>query len=129
MPEPRRIVPDLGVRGRLNETGSAIAKNLIVRRHTNVDTIQPVTANSQQPLGVTMESVADGATGDVQVEGKATVIAGAAVAIGALVTGNASSRAITAASGQFVLGTAETAAAADGDIIEVELASQPTVAP
>lgn len=61
--------------------------------------------------------------------GTAEVVAGAAVATGAMVTSDATGRAITAATGNAVNGTAMNAAAAAGDVIEVRLHSAGVLAP
>ena len=53
--------------------------------------------------------------------GISKVVAGAAVAAGALVMSNASGRAITATSGQVVFGRALEAAGGDGEVIPVLL--------
>lgn len=124
MPEPRRIVPDGGVRAGQNTTGGQIAKHRIVADHaTNVDEIVVAAAQTTRPKGVTMEAIEDGITGDVQIAGKATVEASAAIAKGARVSMAAGGKAvtITAAAGNWALGTAATAAAGDGSIFEVEI--------
>ena len=76
------------------------------------------------------ESVAGVLQNDPELQGEAAtiinsgiskVVAGAAVAAGALVQTNASGRAITAASADFVAGRALQAATADGEVISVLL--------
>lgn len=124
MPEPRRIVPEYGVRAGLNSTGSAILKNRIVADHaTTVDGIVVAAALTTRPKGVTMQEIADGTTGDVQKAGKCTVEASAAIAKDARVGAAAGGKAVTcpATAGNWSLGRAATPAGADGDIIEVEI--------
>jgi hypothetical protein len=122
MSQPRRIVPDGGVRAGLNTSGATISANRIVKRHTLTDAVTPTTAATDRPYGVTMSAVDANVTVDVQVEGKALVEAGAAVTKGAQVTSDAVGRGIaTTTSANFYIGIAETAAAAAGDVIEVTL--------
>lgn len=64
---------------------------------------------------------AQGQAGTVINDGISKVVAGAAVAQGALVMSNASGRAITATSGNFVAGRALEAATADAEVISVLL--------
>ena len=130
MPEPRRIVPESGVRPGLNSSGSTIAKHRIVVQGAAVDQIAQAAAATAPYYGVTMEAIANGVTGDVQVAGKATVEAGAALAKNVNVMSDASGRAILATATNNVLGrTVANAATAAGQIIEVELCDQPQVAP
>lgn len=64
---------------------------------------------------------AQGIAASIHQTGISKVVAGAAVAAGALVTTNAAGRAITATTGDFVSGTALEAAANDGEVIAVLL--------
>lgn len=64
---------------------------------------------------------AQGVAGSVMKDGVSKVVAGAAVAAGALVQTNASGRAITAASADFVVGRAIDAVGADGEVVSVAL--------
>ena len=129
MPEPRRIVPDGGVRPGLNLSGSTIAANRIVVQGAATDQIAQAAAATAPYYGVTMNAIVNGITGDVQVKGKATIEAGAAVAKNVNVMSDASGRAILATSTNNVIGRTVVASTALGQILEVELASQPTVAP
>jgi hypothetical protein len=77
-------------------------------------------------IGVSQQRVAAadvtlGIVADIRLEGISKVVAGAAVAIGAPVTSNASGRAVTATTGQRQAGIALSTAAANGDIIDVAL--------
>lgn len=123
MPEPRRVVPDGGVRAGLNTSGATISAYRIVRRHTLIDSVRPCTAATQRPKGVTMQAIEADVTGDIQIAGKAPIEAGAAFAAEAQLTSDAVGRAIaTTTPGDFVIGIAEEAAAGVGSIVEVELA-------
>lgn len=64
---------------------------------------------------------AQGVAGSVMKTGVSKVVAGAAIAAGALVQTNASGRAITAASGDFVVGRAIDAVGANGEVVSVAL--------
>ncbi len=122
MPQPRAIVPDQGgVRAGLNSTGSTIATKRLVKRSTTVDSVAPAVDGNGPYVGVTMAAILNGYAGDVQIAGRALVEAGAAIAIGALVMGTTGGKGLTATATKYAIGTANTAAAADGDIIEVDL--------
>ncbi len=129
MPEPRRIVPDSAVRPGLNVTGAAFGANLIVVQGAAQDQVSLATAATAPYYGVTLGTIPAGITGDIQTKGKATVAAGAAVAKNVNVMCDATSRAILATAGNNVLGRTVNAASAAGQILEVELCDQPTVAP
>lgn len=139
MPEPTAIVPETGIRGCLNTGTANIPKGTLVVLTTGASDAPfsiAVAGAGALVLGVTMETIlgTDALApddvgphrGNVQVEGKAIVIAGAAVARGANIMSNATGRGITAVAaaspGNITLGQAITTAAADGDLYEVELA-------
>ena len=67
------------------------------------------------------DPAAAGRAATVAISGIVKVVAGAAVAVGDKVQSDASGRAITAASGDHVLGKAVSAAGAAGDVISVLL--------
>jgi hypothetical protein len=123
MPQPRAIVPDNGgVRAGYNGTGSTIAKYRIVKRATTaVDGVTPGTDGSDVLHGVTMQAISDGYAGDVQVAGRALVEAGVAITIGAKITAGAGGKAAIASSGNQIIGVANSTAAVDGDVIEVDI--------
>jgi hypothetical protein len=123
MPQPRAIVPDQGgIRPGLNSTGSTIPKYRIVKKATTaVDTITPAVNGTALPDGVTMQEILDGYAGDVQHKGRALVEAGAPITIGQKVTGGTGGKGAVATAAQFFIGEAASAAAADGDIIEVDI--------
>ncbi len=62
-----------------------------------------------------------GVAANIMKDGVSKVVAGAAIAAGALVQTNASGRAITAASADFVVGRTIDAVGADGEIVSVAL--------
>ncbi len=129
MPEPRRIVPDGGVRPGLNLSGSTIAANRIVVQSTLVDQVAQAAAATAPYYGVTMNAIVNGVTGDIQTKGKATIEAGAAVAKNVNVMSDAVGRAILATSTNTVIGRTVIASTALGQVLEVELCDQPQVAP
>lgn len=129
MPEPRRIVPDGAVRPGLNLSGSTIAANRILVQSTATDQIAQAAAATAPYYGVSLGTILNGITGDVQTKGKATIEAGAAVAKNVNVMSDAQGRAILATSTNNVIGRTVVAASAAGQILEVELCDQPTVAP
>lgn len=82
---------------------------------------------TEKPIGVSAETVASGGTVPVAIPNGAVVKleAGAAIAVGAELeaAGDATGRAITHTSGvgDYIVGTALTAAGAAGDVISVQL--------
>lgn len=88
-----------------------------------------IAASSSAGLyGVVTKAISASKDGIVQLSGLATVTASEAVAEGALVSVVATSGKVeTADTGEFVVGVACTAAAADGDEITVLLCGAPTV--
>ena len=125
MSEPTAIVPDQATRGCLNDTGGTIPKGTIVALTTGANDTPyqiAVAGDGVSMLGVASTDILDTEFGNVQVVGKAIVLAGAAVTRGDAVASNASGRAIAAATGKITLGSSITTAAADGDLFEVELA-------
>lgn len=64
---------------------------------------------------------AQGVAGSIMKDGVSKVVAGAAIAAGALVQTNASGRVITVGSGDFVVGRALDAVGADGELVSVAL--------
>lgn len=122
MPEPRRIVPDGGIRAGLNTDAIVIPKARICRSHTLVDSCRLATDANQFPVGVSQEAIAIGQTGDLQIAGKTVIECGAAVAKEALVGSDSVGRAITVTDpGDFVVGRAVTVGGATGAFIEVEM--------
>jgi len=125
MGEPTAIVPDKEIRAGYNGTGVALAKNVFVAL-TAAATVKnevELPAAGGDVFGVTMVAIADTERGDVQIGGRAIVTAGGVIAVGANVQAAVDGHAEAAALGDVVVGKyVGTAAAADGDLIEVELA-------
>jgi hypothetical protein len=135
MPEPRAIVYDKGIRPGLNSTGADIAKSVFV---------QLVAAGTEDPnqvqlpsgagvaiYGVTMGIIKNGQIGDIQVEGRAKLLAGAGgLAVGGKVATTTAGAGVTAATTNIVVAKCVAAAAA-ASIAEVELvaAAQSQVLP
>jgi hypothetical protein len=120
MPQPRAIVPDQGgVRACLNNTGVTIAKYRLVKKVTTA--VAPAVDGAAPIYAATMAAIADGFAGDGQVAGRALVEAGGVITIGQNVTGGTGGKGAVASAGDYSIGPAASAAAADGDIIEVDL--------
>lgn len=123
MPQPRAIVPDNGgVRPGMNTTGVTIPKYRIVKKATTaVDAVTPAVDGTALPYGVTMQAILDGYAGDVQIKGRAIVEASGPITIGQKITGAAGGKGAVASAANFILGEAASAAAADGELFEVDL--------
>ena len=74
------------------------------------------------PLGVVMETIAQGKTGRVRPHGVAQVVASAAITAGAVVQASTVGKVVTAAAAKPQVGQALTAAGADGDKLLVAIA-------
>jgi hypothetical protein len=122
MPQPRAIVPDQGgVSAGFNGTGTTIPARRLVKRSTTVDSITPAVDGAADYVGVTMAAILTGYAGDVQVARRPLVEAGAAIPIGSKVMGSAGGKAVVATAGNYSIGTANSAALVDTDIIEVDI--------
>jgi len=125
MPQTSVIVPDKGIRAVRNSTGADLAAGVFVQL-VPAGTEDPYqvrlpSAGGGKTLGVTMNIIKNGQIGDVQVEGRTRVLAGAGgIAAGADVASTTAGAAVTAATGNYVGGVCVRAAAA-GDLGEVEL--------
>ena len=88
-----------------------------------------VAATTDRPLGVLQNTPDDGEVAEIMVQGRTKMVASAAIALGAPVSVSANGRAASVAYGtdttRYVIGYAEQAAAAAGDIIEVYLHGAP----
>jgi hypothetical protein len=121
--EPRAIVPEYFVRGMKNTSGSDMAAGVFVKAKASptVDDECDLEASSTgSPLGVTMAAIANGEWGDVQVGGRAKVLASAAIAVGARVSPTTGGKSVTTTGSATVCGIAMTVGAAD-TLHEVEL--------
>lgn len=68
-------------------------------------------------VGILENAPTSGHAASICVDGETKVVAGSAFAVNALLTSSASGRAVTAVSGQLIVGRARMAAAVDGDIV------------
>jgi len=108
------------------QASAALTKFRFVKQ-TGAQTVAPVAASTERPLGVVQVdvSVAEAALGKsvaVSTEGIMWVEAGAAIALGARVMSDATGRAITAATaGNQPVGVARGAVGAAGELCPVEL--------
>ena len=105
--------------------GAAIAAYTLVK-YSAAETVVAAAASTDAIIGVSHDiAAASGERVDVAHDGIVFVVAGAAVAQGALLTADASGRAITAApaagSNARIIGFAIEAATAAGDVIRVML--------
>lgn len=107
--------------------GAAITGNRFVKLDTTAGQCVPSAAGTDVTIGVALVGKAVGESVEIQSFGKAKVTAGAAIALGAQVTSDASARAVTVATGNVSLGVALQAAGAAGDIIEVLLTPLPNL--
>lgn len=123
--QPRSITQPNYFRTGLSEEVADIAAGLILAPGTAVDAVLKATGATDELLGVSVETMEPGVQRSYQVDGKVPVLSGAAVAAGALVTADATARAVTASgsatSTARILGRAVTASSGAGELIEVEL--------
>ena len=123
MPTPYTISEGSGVR-RCLKTGADLSANqsLFVKQGAAEDAVIAIAAATDVPLGVQITKPAAGAGQyvDVVMSGEGVeVIAGAAIALGAIVQTNAAGKAITAVATGYPVGRAMQAAGADGDKITI----------
>lgn len=119
----RVIVNDRDIRSGKNTSGSDMAKGVIVKLKatpTVPDEIDLEATNTGAILGVTMEAITNGSWGNVQIRGKAAVLAGGTIAVGARCMPTTGGKSLTATAGNTVLGLAVTAGASN-ELHEVEL--------
>lgn len=102
------------------EAGATINPQRIVKFGTAPAVIEGAAATDLL-LGVSTntEDALAGDFVDVVMMGETQVVAGAAVAVGALLTADADGKAVTAAATNRIAGVALSAAAADGDVITI----------
>ncbi len=123
--KPTEILPGL------NNTGSTIAAyRVVVRDATGVDEIALPGAVTDDVYGVTMAAILDDKYGDIQTRGVAICTAAAAITQGARLMMDTAGKVLTwtAAGGAnaAVVGIADIAAGAFGDLLEVTLAGPAT---
>lgn len=108
-------------------TGSvslATKQFFIVKQHTDGTVILSAAATDKH-VGIVQNKPAIGAAANIQILGTAKVIAGGAISVGAWVTSDGSGQAVaTTNAGDVIIGKyLGVAAAASGDIIEVQLST------
>ncbi len=135
MAEPRAIVPEKGIRPGLNSTGSDIAKHVLVQMAaagtedpTEIELsdaggpVFGVVVSSQVRVDVTPDvGIPNGQIGDIQVEGRAVILAAGAIPSGSLVMATATGAVIVATATNTPIGKAVTVGV-DTEFLEVELA-------
>lgn len=106
--------------------GGTIPVNTMVKLHSVEGQVVVTTAITSVPFGVAMTSAVSGGTLKVQQHGVAKVTASGVIALGAQVVASANGKVETftgVGATAISAGVALTAAAADGDVIEVMLAT------
>jgi hypothetical protein len=104
-------VIDPRIRACYNATGSTILKGSIMKlvaAATTPGQVQLAAAATDPFIGVAMADIPNLQFGDMQTDGVAVVLAGATVAVGANVTSDGSGKGTTAASGNAIIGVAQT---------------------
>lgn len=120
-PNYHRLGKNLGV--------AAIPRGRFIKPGAAQDEVVLAAAATDQCEGVTSEEIPVGGHRSYQVDGKALVEAGGAIALHSLIAPTAVGKAAVAATGNLIRGRAMSVAAADGDLIEVELWKGRHVAP
>lgn len=131
MPEPRRIVPDKGIRPGRNSSGADIAAKVAVQLvpagTQDPNQIRLPNAAGERIYGLTMGLIKNGQIGDIQTEGRGIILAGAGgLAVDQKVAVTTAGAGVNAATATHnIIGTCVAAAAA-GDYAEIELVSAST---
>ena len=117
-------------------TSGGVAANLVVVQGTNAgECILPAAQNADSILGVTTHAQEQNRNVSVRKAGVARVTAASAIAVGAPVNVDGTTGKVKAITDETtstavnVLGFAESAASADGDVIEVFIALHERIAP
>ncbi len=129
MPQPRVIKSAESLRSAFNFSGTEIEAFRVVDTDATpsvagtTDAVEAQATTAGKVVGVTTETMpdADGVGRTIQVAGRAKIEAEAAIAVGALVMPGTAGKVVTRTGTNTPIGEAKTAAAADTDIIEVEL--------
>jgi len=112
------------VRACKNTSGAALAEGTLVKIKASPTVhyeIEAATGANDPIYGVVKDaSIANGATGSVQIRGIAKVLGSAAIAIGARVAATTAGKGVTASAGNAFCGVALTLGAS-GTLFEVEL--------
>lgn len=118
-----RIVPEDGVRQVYNGTGGALVEGTLVKLKaspTYKGEIELSDDNKDPTYGVLMEDVSDASRGNCQIAGRALVLAGGTIAVGARVMPTTAGKSLTGTAGNAIAGVAVTAGTASA-LHEVEL--------
>lgn len=115
------------IRSLKNATGSEIGKGLVVALDSDKQEMILPAAATDICFGVTMEVVADGAYGNVQILGTALVQAGGVLAtVGIELQPETDGQVIAHTSTNTKIGLLKSTAGAAADLVEVELYSRKT---
>lgn len=125
MAEPTNIVPKEFIRPGYNGTGTAMVQGQLVKLKASAtikDDIELATGATDPVYGAVMDpsGIADAARGNIQVMGRAKVLADGTIAVGARITATTGGESTTASAGNTCAGVAVTAGVAD-TLHEVEL--------
>lgn len=108
-----------------NNTANTIVMGSVVQLDTNANCVVLPTGTTAGQFGITMHDIPAGYFGDIQIRGKAIALANGVIAVGGEVmpatTGKVTAFSAGGGTNAALLGKANTAAAADGDYIELEL--------
>lgn len=127
MAEPRRIVPESGVRSGKNETGSDLEEGVVVALGTSQSLITLPASQTDICYGVTMAAIPNGEWGDVQVEGIALCQASGALATPGVELEPETDGEVSEHGGSNTkIGLLLSTAGATGDLVEVELYKRKT---
>ena len=106
---------------------TTVAGNRFIKQDATKGFCIQAAAGTDIAIGVSLVSALANESVPFQSYGKAKIVAGAAVAINAQVTSDATGRAVTVAAGNTSFGMAAEAAGAAGDVIEVFLTPLPNL--
>jgi hypothetical protein len=130
--------PDIGFRKSMQVSANTTVTKFRFVTQTASQVVKQADTAAQRAYGVSYNDVSaaesamgnsGGKTVEVIIEGQPLVEANTAIVVDALVTTDSVGRAITATTGQQVLGIARKAAAATGDLIPVQLTAGARTAP
>lgn len=99
-----------------------------VKKHT-ADRSMQICGDGELGIGILNENTASGANGGVVTEGRTIAIAGAAFDPDALLASDSAGKLVVAAATEYVLARAVGNAAADGDLVSVDVVKAPFALP
>lgn len=125
--QPRSFKGSDNVRSLLNNTGSEIGAGLVVALDSTKEQMILPASQTDICYGVTMEAIADGAHGNVQILGTALVQASAALATPGIELEPETDGQVSSHGGSNTkIGILKSTAGAAGDLVEVELYARKT---